>query len=104
MLCAPRLLKGNVLEPRALDELIPEWAEKGAPVGSPVTEDSFGILTQTQSYRVPNFMLPAQLVSISIIIDRKGETERQSTLDDEPCRATLRGDLDSFLRLGSQVP
>lgn len=53
---------GNVFEPRALDELIPDWKKKGAPVASPVTEDSFSILTETGAYKIPNFLLPSQLV------------------------------------------
>jgi len=35
------ILSGNVFEPRALDELIPDWRERGAPLETPVTEDSF---------------------------------------------------------------
>src|SRR3546814_4424806 len=31
------ILSGAVLEPRALDELIPDWKAKGAPLNTPVT-------------------------------------------------------------------
>lgn len=53
---------GNVFEPRGLDELIPDWRERGAPVASPVTEDSFSFLTESKAYKIPNFLLPPQLV------------------------------------------
>ena len=33
------ILSGNCFEPRALDELIPDWKEKGAPLNSPATKD-----------------------------------------------------------------
>lgn len=36
------ILSGNVLEPRALDELLPDWREQGAPVTTPVTSDRCG--------------------------------------------------------------
>jgi electron-transferring-flavoprotein dehydrogenase len=36
-------LSGAVFEPRALDELIPDWKDKGAPLSCPVTEDQFYI-------------------------------------------------------------
>lgn len=52
-----------MFEPRGLDELMPDWKERGAPVASPVTEDSFSILTETKAFKIPNFLLPPQLVS-----------------------------------------
>ena len=48
------LLSGAVLEPRALNELIPDWKEKGAPLNTPATEDHFVYLTETKSYKLPN--------------------------------------------------
>ena len=47
------ILSGNVFEPRALNELIPEWAEKGAPLGTPAKEDEFFFLTEKRSIRLP---------------------------------------------------
>ena len=40
------ILSGAVLEPRALNELIPDWQDKGAPLDTPVTSDKFMFLTQ----------------------------------------------------------
>jgi electron-transferring-flavoprotein dehydrogenase len=46
-------LSGAVLEPRALNELIPDWKEKGAPLNTPVTEDQFWFLTQKRALKLP---------------------------------------------------
>jgi len=47
------ILSGACLEPRALNELIPDWAEKGAPLKTPVTEDKFNFLTKTKAVPIP---------------------------------------------------
>ena len=47
------ILSGAVFEPRALDELIPDWREKGAPLATPGAEDRFLLLTRTGSFRLP---------------------------------------------------
>jgi len=55
------VLSGNVFETRALDELIPNWKELGAPIETPVKEDAFHFLTETASVQIPNPLLPPQL-------------------------------------------
>ncbi len=52
------ILSGAVLEPRALNELIPDWSEKGAPLNSPVTAEQFLFLNEGGSRRIPNALLP----------------------------------------------
>jgi electron-transferring-flavoprotein dehydrogenase len=52
------ILSGAVIDPRALDELIPDWKQRGAPITTPVTEDRFLILTEQKAYRIPNWSLP----------------------------------------------
>lgn len=47
------ILSGCVLEPRALNELIPDWKEKGAPLTVPVTSDHFAFLTQSRRVKLP---------------------------------------------------
>ncbi|HYG85395.1 MAG TPA: electron transfer flavoprotein-ubiquinone oxidoreductase [Azospirillum sp.] len=47
------ILSGAVFEPHALNELIPDWREKGAPLGTPAREDRFLFLTETGSWRLP---------------------------------------------------
>ena len=49
------ILSGAVMEPRALDELIPDWKEQGAPLNVPASEDHVYILrSATKSFRVPD--------------------------------------------------
>jgi len=47
------ILSGAVLEPRSLNELIPDWKEKGAPLNVPVKSDKFQYLTETGSISMP---------------------------------------------------
>jgi electron-transferring-flavoprotein dehydrogenase len=47
------ILSGAVVEPRALNELIPDWKERGAPLNTPATEDRFLFLTRETSYKLP---------------------------------------------------
>ncbi|MEM8590232.1 MAG: electron transfer flavoprotein-ubiquinone oxidoreductase [Pseudomonadota bacterium] len=55
------ILSGAVLEPRALNELIPDWRDKGAPLNTPVTGDEFRFLTgKTGSFKFPGFLLPPE--------------------------------------------
>jgi electron-transferring-flavoprotein dehydrogenase len=47
------ILSGAVFEPRALNELIPDWADKGAPLNTPAKEDNFLFLTETGAIKLP---------------------------------------------------
>ncbi len=47
------LLSGAVLEPSALNELIPDWQEKGAPLLTPAARDRFLLLTKRRALRLP---------------------------------------------------
>jgi len=47
------ILSGAVLEPRALDELIPDWKEKGAPVTVGVKKDHFMLLGRKGKIKLP---------------------------------------------------
>jgi electron-transferring-flavoprotein dehydrogenase len=57
------ILSGAVMDPRALDELFPNWKELGAPLNTPVTEDRVLFLTATKSYATPSFMVPKALTN-----------------------------------------
>ncbi|GAA5820001.1 hypothetical protein JCM11251_005441 [Rhodosporidiobolus azoricus] len=48
------ILSGAVIETRALDELIPDWKEKGAPLNQPALSDSMRWLTPTSSFPMPH--------------------------------------------------
>ena len=47
------ILSGAVLEPRALDELLPDWREDPPALATPVTDDRFMLLTATRSVKLP---------------------------------------------------
>lgn len=47
------IISGCVFEPRALNELIPDWQERGAPLTVPVEEDQFLFLTKNYSFNLP---------------------------------------------------
>ena len=52
------ILSGAVVDPIALNELIPDWKDKGAPLHSEVMEDRFFVLGPKGALRMPNFMMP----------------------------------------------
>ena len=47
------ILSGAVLEPRALNELIPDWRDKGAPLNTQAGDDHFHLLTRNRAIRLP---------------------------------------------------
>ncbi len=47
------IMSGAVIEPRALNELIPDWKEKGAPLKVEPNDDRFYFLTKTKAIRLP---------------------------------------------------
>ena len=52
------ILSGAVIDPIALNELIPDWQAKGAPLHTPVTEEHFLVLTESSRWQIPNGLLP----------------------------------------------
>ncbi len=52
------ILSGAVMDPRALNELIPDWKEKGAPLSQPVTGDDLLVLTADGHTRLPDWLVP----------------------------------------------
>jgi electron-transferring-flavoprotein dehydrogenase len=52
------ILSGAVVDPVALNELIPDWKEKGAPLTVPVTENHHWLLTKSGKWEFPHFLLP----------------------------------------------
>ena len=47
------ILSGAVVEPKALDELIPDWKSRGAPLETPAKSDRFYLLSKRFALRVP---------------------------------------------------
>ena len=53
------ILSGAVLEPKALEELFPNWQDLGAPLNTPVSDDTFFFYTGSKSaIKLPNFLIP----------------------------------------------
>jgi len=53
------IISGAVIEPRALDELFPDWRERGAPLQTPVSGDEFHfLLGERRGWRVPHALVP----------------------------------------------
>ena len=53
------ILSGAVLDPRALNELIPDWQERDAPLNTPVDRDEMFYFTKPEkAFKLPNFVVP----------------------------------------------
>ena len=52
------ILSGNVFQPTALNELIPNWKELGAPLNTPVTKDKLKFLLKSFAIPIPAFVMP----------------------------------------------
>jgi len=55
------ILSGNVFETKALDELIPEWKEKNAPIKTKVSSEEFLFLNKKNGFNIPTWLLPKSL-------------------------------------------
>ena len=56
------ILSGAVIETRALDEFLPDWRSRNAPLHTPVADDEFHFLIGPErGLRVPNFLVPAPM-------------------------------------------
>ena len=67
------LLSGAVFETKALDELIPDWKEKGAPLKCKAKKDKFVFLTKSSAFRLIN---PPQMNNHGNYIISLGELSR----------------------------
>jgi electron-transferring-flavoprotein dehydrogenase len=47
------ILSGAVIEPRAINELFPDWRERGAPLNTPARSDRFLFLTERKAFKLP---------------------------------------------------
>ncbi len=55
------ILSGAVMDPRALNELFPDWKERGAPLNQPVTHDEVLFLDATDARATPQWLIPGCL-------------------------------------------
>ena len=70
------ILSGAVMDPKALNELIPDWKEKGAPLNTPVKDDHFLTLTETGHSEIPQFLMPPLLSNHGMYIVSLGNVCR----------------------------
>lgn len=53
------ILSGAVIDPRAMDELIPNWRDEDCPLAeTPVTENHHWVLTKNKQFSIPHLMTP----------------------------------------------
>ncbi len=55
------ILSGAVMDPRAINELFPDWKERGAPLNQPVTADEVLFLDEKGAQRTPDWLVPGCL-------------------------------------------
>lgn len=74
------ILSGAVMDPVAMNELVPEWKSLGAPLDTEVQEDRFLFLSKNDSIAVPNWALPPcfinegnYIVSLSNVVKWMGK-------------------------------
>jgi len=66
------ILSGAVIDPIAINELIPDWKEKGAPLKTEVKKDKFLFLGSRGSIRFPNFLFPPLMSNHGMYISSLG--------------------------------
>lgn len=80
------ILSGNVFEPRALDELVPDWAARGAPLHTKAAEDSFHLLLSPAA-SVPLPVVPMlhnhgnYVISLGALVRWLGEQAAEAGVD-----------------------
>src|SRR6185436_2908084 len=52
------ILSGAVIDPRALDELLPDWRDLDSPLTVPVTRNEHWVLTAKKKYPFPHALMP----------------------------------------------
>jgi electron-transferring-flavoprotein dehydrogenase len=67
------ILSGAVIDPVALDELIPDWEARGAPLKTRVTEDHFYIFSERRAREIPQMLLPPLMHNKRAYIGSLGE-------------------------------
>ena len=70
------ILSGAVIDPKALNELSPDWKELGAPLETPVTKDRFLLLGETADISLPMFALPPLMNNHGCYIASLGNVTR----------------------------
>ncbi len=80
------IISGAVMDPRGMDELMPDWKEKGAPIEKAVDEDHVLFLTKSGKFALPITPPPLQnhgnyIISLNKFVRWFGEKVEQSGID-----------------------
>ncbi len=67
------ILSGAVMDPIALNELLPNWKELGAPLTQAVTGDDVLFLTETGATRTPDWLVPRNFHNDGCYVVRLGD-------------------------------
>ena len=85
------ILSGAVIDPIGLNQLIPDWKAKGAPIETAVTDDRFYYLGPSGSLRIPNIVMPPlmnnhgnYIVSLGNVVRWLGEQATELGVDIYP--------------------
>ncbi|MFN3558177.1 MAG: electron transfer flavoprotein-ubiquinone oxidoreductase [Brevundimonas sp.] len=70
------ILSGAVIDPKALNELFPDWKERGAPLETPVTKDKFLLLGPQGVLSLPMFAFPPLMHNHGCYIASLGNVAR----------------------------
>jgi electron-transferring-flavoprotein dehydrogenase len=70
------ILSGAVIDPKALNELFPDWKERGAPLETPVTKDKFLVLGPAGQASLPMFAMPPFMHNDGCYIASLGNVSR----------------------------
>src|SRR5438067_7652201 len=80
------IISGAVMDPRGVDELMPDWKQRGAPIESPVEEDHVLFLTKNRKFGLPIIPPPLQnhgnyVISLNKFTRWFGEQVEKSGVD-----------------------
>src|SRR6201982_3080986 len=80
------IISGAVMDPRGINELMPDWKEKGAPIENPVEEDHVRFLTKSHKFGLPIVSPPLQnhgnyIISLNKFTRWFGQQVEQSGVD-----------------------
>src|SRR5947209_3033368 len=80
------IISGAVMDPRGINELMPDWKERGAPIEKPVEEDHVLFLTKNRKFGLPIVPAPLQnhgnyIISLNKFSRWFGEQVEQSGVD-----------------------
>ena len=70
------ILSGAVIDPKALNELFPDWKDRGAPLETPVTKDRFMVLGPQGQISLPMPLLPPLMHNNGCYIASLGNVAR----------------------------